>query len=444
MNKDELWAQMQAKFYQDLSSMAFDTFIKPLTPVSLEDGVLLLESPDDVVIKQWDTNKYDIMFIEYAVALTSSFVKADLKTTSEISALQPALDPLAQPEFIRESDLNEHFTFDSFVVGEGNQQATAVARAVAEAPGRQWNPYLIYGGVGLGKTHLMQSIGNELAKLQPNARIKYVTTEDFTNAFTDSLRAGEGATSHFKREYRNVDLLLVDDIQFLSGKGKIQEEFFNTFNAITKSGHQIVMTSDKLPKTIPDLENRLVSRFDQGIMMDIQRPDLPTRVAILQNKAESSGLEIPTDVLTWIAEQIDDNVRVLEGAFLKVEAALRFQNQPATIETAQKALGDLKIVMDREITVERIQQVVADFYMLTIDDLKSKNRKKDLVNARHIAMYLTRTLTDLSLPNIGRSFGGRDHASVLHATTKITDRIETDARLYETISALTDDIKKGE
>ncbi|HEY4399313.1 MAG TPA: chromosomal replication initiator protein DnaA [Lactobacillaceae bacterium] len=440
--KDELWAQVQSEFYQNVSQMAFDTFIKPLKPITLTDDVLVLEAPDDVIINHWANNQYNMDFVKYAVAKTGSFVQPELKKTADLVVV-PA-EVVNAPGFIRESDLNEHFTFDSFVVGEGNQQATAVARAVAEAPGRQWNPYLIYGGVGLGKTHLMQSIGNELAKLQPNARIKYVTTEDFTNAFTDSLRAGEGATSNFKREYRNVDLLLVDDIQFLSGKGKIQEEFFNTFNAITKSGHQIVMTSDKLPKTIPDLESRLVSRFEQGIAMDIQRPDLPTRVAILQNKAESSGLEIPTDMLTWIAEQIDDNVRVLEGAFLKVEAALRFQNQPPTIETAQKALGDLKIVVDREITVERIQQVVGDFYMLTVDDLKSKNRKKELVNARHIAMYLTRTLTDMSLPNIGKSFGGRDHASVLHATTKITDKLESDNRLKETIDALTDDIKKGE
>lgn len=443
ITKEELWSQVKAKFYQELGPVSFESFIEPLHPIKLDDSSFVFEVPEEDsadIIENWN-KAFAMNFVQYAVEITEgSFIKPEIKIAQPQAIKQEIPD---NPAFRRESDLNEHFTFESWVVGSGNEQATAIARAVAEEPGTNWNPYLIFGGVGLGKTHLMQAIGNEYAKTHPQARIKYATTEDFTNDFTDSLRAGEGATATFKRAYRTVDLLLIDDIQFLSGKDKIQEEFFNTFNALTKTGRQIVMTSDQLPKNIPDLQQRLTTRFEAGISMDILKPDLPTRVAILQNKAETDGLNIPRDVLELIAEKVDNNVRSLEGAFHKFEATLRFMNKPATKETAQQILGDLNINQGFDITVERIQQIVADYYMQTIDDLKSSSRKKDLVNARHIAMYLTRTLTNESLPDIGRSFGGRDHSSVLHATNKITEKSEADPRMKEMLDALTDEIKNG-
>ncbi|HCU43291.1 chromosomal replication initiator protein DnaA [Leuconostoc falkenbergense] len=443
ITKEELWSKVQAEFFTKLGRVTFSTYIEPLKPITLEDTSLTLSVPSDMaqdIIDQWD-REYSMDFVQFAMTIADGFIKPDLQIAQpKTTAAAPTLDNLP---FTRESDLNPDFTFEKFVIGSGNENAYAVARAVADEPGQVYNPYLIYGGVGLGKTHLMQAIGNAYATSTPSAHIKYATAEDFLNDFTESLRAGDGATAAFKQEYRSVDLLLVDDIQFWSGKEKVQEEFFNTFNVLTKNGKQIVMTSDKLPTEIVDLQTRLTSRFEAGIMMDIQKPDLPTRVAILQNLSESDGLTIPNDVLELIAEKIDSNVRSLEGAFHKFEASLRYMNKPATKETAQQILGDLNINQGFKITVERIQQVVADYYMQTIDDLKSSSRKKDLVTARHVAMYLTRTLTNESLPDIGRAFGGRDHSSVLHATTKITEKSESDPRTKEMLDALTDEIKNG-
>ncbi len=443
ITKEELWNQVKAKFYQEIGPVSFDTYIEPLVPVTLTESSIILEVPVDEssdIIDNWNKS-YAMSFVQYAMEIAEGFIKPELRIAEAIQ--KSTLIQTENLTFTRESDLNENFTFDKFVVGTGNENAYAIARAVAEDPGRVYNPYLIYGGVGLGKTHLMQAIGNAYSKTTPSARIKYATAEDFLNDFTESLRAGEGATAVFKKEYRTVDLLLIDDIQFWSGKEKVQEEFFNTFNVLTKTGKQIIMTSDKLPTEIVDLQSRLTSRFEAGISMDIQKPDLPTRVAILKNLAETDNLEIPNDVLELIADKIDSNIRTLEGTFHRFEAMLRYRNKPATKETAQKILGDLNINQGFKITVERIQQVVADYYMQTIDDLKSTSRKKDLVTARHVAMYLTRTLTNESLPDIGRSFGGRDHSSVLHATNKITEKAESDARTKEMLEALTDEIKNG-
>lgn len=447
INKDELWNQIQAKFFQKLGPVSFSTYIEPLKPLELTAASLRLSVPDEggnEIIDSWN-KKYAMDFVEFAMTIANSFIKPDLQIDNATAAITPAANKNEQiVPFSRQSDLDPDFTFEKFVIGSGNENAYAVARAVAEQPGKVYNPYLIYGGVGLGKTHLMQSIGNSYAKTNPEARIKYATAEDFLNDFTDSLRASvDGATAAFKKTYRSVDILLVDDIQFWSGKEKVQEEFFNTFNALTKNGKQIVMTSDRIPTDIPDLQTRLTSRFEAGILMDIQKPDLPTRVAILRNLSLEDDLNIPNDVLELIAENIDSNVRSLEGAFHKFEAKIRYMNKPATKETAQQILDDLNIDQGHKVTVDRIQETVATYFMQTVADLESSSRKKDLVTARHIAMYLTRTMTDESLPDIGRAFGGRDHSSVLHATNKITEKAETDPRTKELLQDLANEIKSG-
>ncbi|MDF7627044.1 chromosomal replication initiator protein DnaA [Lactobacillaceae bacterium L1_55_11] len=447
VSKEELWDQVQAKFFQKLGPVSFSTYIEPLKPIELNESSLTLSVPDensDEIINNWN-QAYAMNFVEFAMEITKGFIRPNLQVQQAPDLSSPLASGPAniQIPFSRQSDLNPDFTFEKFVIGSGNENAYAVARAVADQPGRVYNPYLIYGGVGLGKTHLMQSIGNAYAKSNPEARIKYATAEDFLNDFTESLRSVEGATAAFKKEYRTVDMLLIDDIQFWSGKEKVQEEFFNTFNALTKSGKQIVMTSDRLPTDIPDLQTRLTSRFEAGILMDIQKPDLPTRVAILKNLSLDDGLDIPNDVLELIAEKIDSNIRSLEGAFHKFEAKIRYMNKPATQETAQQILNDLNIDQGYKVTVDRIQETVAAYFMLTVADLKSSSRKKDLVTARHIAMYLTRTMTDESLPDIGRAFGGRDHSSVLHATNKITERAESETRTRELLADLASEIKNG-
>ncbi|CAH1855729.1 chromosomal replication initiator protein DnaA [Convivina praedatoris] len=451
ITKEELWNQIQARFFQKLGTVSFSAYIEPLTPIELTAASLRLSVPVDEaseIINRWNS-AYSMDFVQFALDITDGiFIKPDLQIsatlTESVVTPSPTITTEQSVPFSRESDLDPDFTFEKFVTGSGNENAYAVARAVAEQPGKVYNPYLIYGGVGLGKTHLMQSIGNSYAKTNPQARIKYATAEDFLNDFTDSLRASvDGATAAFKKTYRSVDILLIDDIQFWSGKEKVQEEFFNTFNALTKNGKQIVMTSDRIPTDIPDLQTRLTSRFEAGILMDIQKPDLPTRVAILKNLSSADNLEIPNDVLELIAENIDSNVRSLEGAFHKFEAKIRYMNKPATKETAQQILDDLNIDRGQKVTVDRIQETVATYFMQTVADLKSSSRKKDLVNARHVAMYLTRTMTDESLPDIGRAFGGRDHSSVLHATNKITEKAEIDPRTKELLLDLANEIKNG-
>ncbi|GAP03289.1 chromosomal replication initiation protein [Fructobacillus pseudoficulneus] len=455
LDPNDLWKQVSLLLYKTTGPVSFETMIAPLKPQGFEDGKLILSVPAEhaeKIIGAWNNKQYALDFVQHANEITGDFIRPELRVLSESMepTAQPAVTnsiPPTQIPFSQDNDLNPDFTFEKFVKGSGNENALAVALAVAEAPGKVYNPFLIYGGVGLGKTHLMQSIGNEYASTHPNARIKYATAEDFLNDFTDSLREGNkadsNATAKFKKTYRSLDMLLIDDIQFWSGKEKVQEEFFNTFNALTKSGKQIVMTSDRYPTDIPDLLTRLTSRFEAGITQDIQKPDLPTRVAILRNLQERNDLDIPNEVLELIGEKIDTNVRSLEGAFHKFEAKIRFMNKPATIETAQSILAELNIDQGKKVTVERIQETVANYFMQTVADMQGTRRQADLVNARHIAIYLTRTMTNKSLPDIGRSFGGRDHSSISHAYNKVAEQVETEPKTKELIEDLANEIKNG-
>ncbi len=331
--------------------------------------------------------------------------------------------------------LNPKYTFDSFVVGNSNRFAHAASYAVAEAPAKSYNPLFIYGGVGLGKTHLMQAIGHHILVKNQQANIVYVSSEQFTNDLINSIK--DDLTSDFRNKYRNIDVLLIDDIQFLAGKERTQEEFFHTFNALYEANKQLVISSDRPPREIPTLEDRLRSRFEWGLITDIQSPDLETRIAILRKKAQLESLEVPNEVMLYIANNIQSNIRELEGALNRVVAFSNFHNQLISLDLVADALKDiLPPPMPKKITVEIIQETVSDYFNLNIDDLVCKRRTRQLAFPRQIAMYLTRELVDASLPQIGEQFGGRDHTTVLHAYEKISRGIQTDPVLDKIINDL--------
>ena len=335
-----------------------------------------------------------------------------------------------------ETRLNPRYSFDDFVIGSSNRFAHAAANAVAEAPAKSYNPLFVYGGAGLGKTHLLHAIGHYVNKLYPRLRIRYVTTEQFTNEFINAIR--DDSITAFQRLYRQTDVLLVDDVQFLQSKERTQEEFFHTFNALHNAEKQIVLSSDRPPKQIGQLEDRLRSRFEWGLMTDIQPPDLETRIAILRKKAESDRLGVSDAVLEVIATKVASNIRELEGALIRVSAFASLQRAPADVQMAEYVLKDLfPDGRDRIISVQDIIDEVAAYFSITAEELCSASRSRQLVNARQIAMYLTRELTDLSLPRIGRAFGNRDHSTVMHATQKITGLMTERRATYDQVQELT-------
>ena len=349
---------------------------------------------------------------------------------------QPML-PSTSHEFGR---LNPKYVFDTFVIGSSNRFAHAAAVAVAEAPAKAYNPLFIYGDSGLGKTHLLHAIGHYARRLYSGIRVRYVNSEEFTNDFINSIRDDEGTS--FKTTYRNVDVLLIDDIQFLAGKDRTLEEFFHTFNALHNNNKQVVITSDQPPKLLAGFEDRMKSRFEWGLLTDIQPPELETRIAILRKKALSEGLSAPDDALEYIASKISSNIRELEGALIRVTAFASLNRQPVDVALAEMVLKDL-ITDDgaQEITSAQILTQTADYFKLSMEELCSKSRTRTLVTARQIAMYLCRELTDLSLPKIGQMFGGRDHTTVIHADRKIRAQMPERRATYNQVAELTHRIK---
>lgn len=336
--------------------------------------------------------------------------------------------------------LNPKYTFDTFVVGNSNRFAHAASLAVAEAPAKAYNPLFIYGGVGLGKTHLMQAIGHYVRQHLPHYRVMYVSSEKFTNELINAIHDND--TVNFRNKYRNIDVLLIDDIQFLAGKERTQEEFFHTFNALYEASKQIIISSDRPPKEIPTLEDRLRSRFEWGLITDIQPPDLETRVAILRKKASLDNLYLPDEIMLFIAQKVDTNIRELEGAFIRVAAYAALTEQELTLEIVEKILKDaLSLAKPKPITIHLIQEKVANYFNLKPEDFKGKKRTRNLAYPRQIAMYLARELTDASLPKIGEEFGGRDHTTVLHAWEKITQDLQKDPELQQIITDLIQQIK---
>ncbi len=339
------------------------------------------------------------------------------------------------------SSLNPKYTFDTFVTGKSNQFAHAAALAIAEAPGTTYNPFFMYGGVGLGKTHLMHAIGHQIIKKYPDKRVLYVSSEQFTNELINAIR--DGNPEQFRQKYRTIDVLLVDDVQFISGKQSTQEEFFHTFNTLHDSGRTIILSSDRSPHEVKNLEERLRSRFEWGLIADVQAPDFETRIAILKKKAQQDNLNVPMDVMVTIANSIDSNIRELEGALTRVVAYASLTHQPVTVAVTEETLKNLfPNNKPKLITVDLIQNIVATHFNVSVDDLHAKKKTKEIVYPRQIAMYLCRELTRTSLPQIANFFGKRDHTTVMHAYEKIKNSMEEDPELNQTIQDLTEKIQK--
>ena len=334
------------------------------------------------------------------------------------------------------STLNPKYTFDSFVIGNSNRFAHAASLAVAESPAKAYNPLFIYGGVGLGKTHLMHAIGHYILQNNPNAKVVYVSSEKFTNELINAIK--DDKNEEFRTKYRSVDVLLIDDIQFIAGKERTQEEFFHTFNTLHEANKQIILSSDRPPKEIPTLEDRLRSRFEWGLIADIQAPDFETRMAILKKKADVENLNVPNEVMVYIATKIKSNIRELEGALIRIVAYSSLTNREITVDLATEALKDIiSNKQNKSITIDLIQDVVAAYFNLRVEDLKSQRRTRNVAYPRQIAMYLSRKLTDMSLPKIGEEFGGRDHTTVIHAYEKISETLNNDESLEHTINDIT-------
>ena len=427
-----LWNQTLESLKKELSTQSFETWIQPIRPSKLGETALTLEVPNGF-FKDWVVEHY-LSLIQSAVAQSKGYpLQLDLVVQKNPPAEPHAPDPSSQLverfQIPHEANLNPKYIFESFVIGPSNRFAHAAALAVAESPARTYNPLFIYGGVGLGKTHLMQAIGHHMVRQKSDLRIVYISSEKFTNQLILAIQ--HRTTSRFRERYRSVDILLVDDIQFIGGKESTQEEFFHTFNTLYDAHKQIVISSDRRPKEIPGLENRLVSRFEWGLVADIQPPDLETRIAILHKRLEREPKKVPEDVVEFIAENFRLNIRELEGALVRVIAYNSLMGTPITLDLAKEILKDSLHQGDR-VTVEKIQRVVAEYYNMEPSDMKTRRRSRSLSYPRQVAMFLARELTVHSLPEIGEFFGGRDHTTVLHACGKI----QREARHTTTTKAL--------
>lgn len=434
---DALWNELKTTYQKDLSPASYNTWIETAQPRSLDQSQLVVEVPSKIHKEYWEKN-LATKIVEVGYMLTGKeiiphFVTGDEVEQEIIEEVQSPKIPVANP--IKKAMLNPKYTFDTFVIGKGNQMAHAAALVVAEDPGSIYNPLFFYGGVGLGKTHLMHAIGHQMLLSQPDAKVKYVSSETFANDFINSIQ--NKTAEEFRQEYRNVDLLLVDDIQFFAEKEATQEEFFHTFNALYNEGKQIVLTSDRLPNEIPKLQERLVSRFAWGLSVDITPPDLETRTAILRKKAAAERLEIPDDTLSYIAGQIDSNIRELEGALVRVQAFAAMNSEDISTSLAADALKTLKSGKGHpQLSILQIQEEVAKYYHIQLKDLKGKKRVKSIVVPRQIAMYLARELTDSSLPKIGAEFGGKDHTTVIHAHEKIQHLVDSSVSMQNEVSEI--------
>jgi chromosomal replication initiator protein len=422
-----LWDACLRRLEQELPAQQFNTWIRPLVAEAGEAAntavsTLVLAAPNRFVLEL--VRERFAARIERLAAEASGRelgVRLVLARGQDTPAPRPAQvsSRPETPSVLERARLNPAFSFDSFVTGKANQLARAAALQVAENPGVSYNPLFVYGGVGLGKTHLVQAIGNQLADQRPQARIRYIHAEQYV---TDVVRAYQQKSfDEFKRYYHSLDLLLIDDIQFFSNKGRTQEEFFYAFNALVEAHKQIVITCDTYPKEIAGMEERLISRFGWGLTVAIEPPELEMRVAILLKKAEADGIALPQDVAFFIAKHIQSNVRELEGALKRVIAYSNFAGQEITVELAREALKDLLAIQYRQVSVDNIQRTVADYYKIKVAEMYSKKRSRNVARPRQMAMALAKELTQLSLPDIGEAFGGRDHTTVLHACRKITE-----------------------
>src|SRR6056297_1942676 len=456
---EHIWNQTLNEIKDKLSNPSFKTWFSNTKPVDMQDNILLIKVPNDF-IKDWIETRYNQLITNVIQNLTNTNLKCrfyteeDLKdkekkegkNTKQYEKENPEkkLEKEKKKEYNINKNLNPKYSFDSFVVGNGNRFAHAAALAVAEAPAKAYNPLFLYGDVGLGKTHLMQAIAHYILKHNPDNKVVYVSSETFTNELINAIK--DDRTASFRNKYRNIDILLVDDIQFLANKERTQEEFFHTFNSLHEANRQLIISSDRPPKEIPTLEERLRSRFEWGLITDIQKPDLETRIAILRKKADIEDLKIPNEVIIDIANKIQSNIRELEGALVKVIAYSSLVNKEIDIELAEEALKDL-VDKDnsspREVTIDLIKKEVSNYYKIEVKEMESKKRTQNIVFPRQIAMYLARNMTESSLPQIGDEFGGRDHTTVIHSHNKIKEKFENDIDFQKTIKKLKSKIKRG-
>ncbi len=434
-----LWSHCINKLEGELPPQQFNTWIRPLHAVE-GDAELRLLAPNRFVL-DW-VKQHFVAKIEELVAGQTQFPQ--LHVVLEIGSRKPTVVEAAKsstaarkPSSAKKagaSNLNPTFTFESFVEGKSNQLAKAASVQVAQNVGRAYNPLFVYGGVGLGKTHLMHAIGNDILKANPSANVVYLHSERFVSDMVNALQ--HNAINAFKEHYRTVDALLIDDIQFFAGKERSQEEFFHTFNTLLENKHQVVLTCDRYPKEIKGLEERLKSRFGWGLPVAVEPPDLETRVAILQSKAQQAGVDLPHEVAFFIGKRIRSNIRELEGALRRVIANAQFTGREITLDFAKEALRDLIALQDRLINVENIQKTVAEYFRIRTADLLSNKRNRSVARPRQVAMALAKELTSHSLPEIGQMFGGRDHTTVLHACRKVKELKESDSKFLEDYSNL--------
>ncbi|HSA61284.1 MAG TPA: chromosomal replication initiator protein DnaA [Nitrospiraceae bacterium] len=447
MSVDTVWQEALHYIQGKVPKQVYDTWFIPVRLDRIENSTAHIGVPNKF-FGDWLHTHYGPLLAE-AVAtargggdLAVSFVvfqKPSMRPVEPSVALNAARIG-SQPKGRRGIQLNPKYTFKNFVVGAGNQFAHAACMAVAEQPGKAYNPLFIYGGVGLGKTHLLNAIGNHVAE-QTDLRIAYLTTEQFTNEVINSIRYDK--MMDLRKRYRHIDMLMIDDIQFLAGKERTQEEFFHTFNALYEGHKQIVLSSDRFPKDMPDIEERLRSRFEWGLIADLQPPDVETRIAILRKKSEDEGVKLPEDVIQFLSTTMKSNIRELEGSLVRLGAYASLTGQVITLDMAKNVLRDLIGDKKKIVALDDIQEAVCTQFHVKMTELKSRRRSKTLVHPRQIAMYLCRELTDASYPEIGRHFGGKDHTTIIHACRQVTKAKETDTTLHATLETLKEKILRS-
>ncbi len=440
---EQLWTSILGHVKKEINGNSYATWFKPIKPAKLEDNTLTIQVPSQFFYEWLEAHYSDVITkaitselgpnskLLYSVIMDSSIQSVQLPSMNKAGTAAPSSSP---------TNINTRFSFDNFVEGDCNKFAKAASMTVANSPGgTTFNPLLIYGGVGLGKTHLIQAIGNYAQSQGKARRVLYVDSERFTMDFINSIQKNK--TTEFSGRYRNVDLLVVDDIQFFSNKERTQEEFFHTFNTLHHKGKQIVLSSDRPPKEMNGIEERLISRFQWGLVVDIQLPDMETRQAILQKKAEENGLDLPGEIYQFIAANITSNIRELEGALIRLLAYSSLNGEDVTLDMAKRLLKDVCIPQSKALSIEYIQQIVAEYFDFPDDMMRAKTRKKEIAQARQIAMYLSKKMTDSSLKTIGLHFGGRDHSTVIHAITTVEQMINNDTKMRDHIDSIKNKIE---
>lgn len=450
-NIEEIWNETLNILKNEASDISYKTWFKTLIPIDIKDNTLILQTfnafSQGIISQRYNQLIQNalrhVTNTNYNIIITIPDKSNDLGSikSSTININNNNSNSIIQNSIKSKSSLNPKYSFETFVIGSSNRMAYTASLAVAEAPSLAYNPLFLYGGVGLGKTHLMHSIGHYILSQNPNSKILYTSSEKFTNDLINSLRIKNN--QDFRNKYRNIDVLLVDDIQFIAGKEATQEEFFHTFNTLYEDNKQIIISSDRPPKEIEKLEERLISRFEWGLIADIQPPDLETRIAIVNKKVDVENYSIPDEVITFVASSIKSNIRELEGAINRINAYSKLQNLPITLDLAKESLKGFISNKPRNITIEYIQEIVANYYNLNITDLTSKKRNRAISYPRQIAMFLSRSLTDLSLPKIGEKFGGRDHTTVMHGYDKIYNDLTNNVELKKVIEILENKINNN-